>query len=164
MNAQNQKITPTLLAAMLLLLVSSCIKTASKKTWDIVSAGKGEWNIDELTVWSINYATETVAWDTTCFNPGTFRFYGSQEAAFYDLDAKIPMSTSSLGPLINKGLLCFATDLELILGSTAGFTERIGAQIVKIDRNELNLYCPSSLNTVLDGSNDASFYFKCSKK
>ena len=156
--------TLRLLSIAALLALSACIKPAYEKTWDIISAGKGEWNIDELTITSIDGYSEIQEWDTTCYNAGSFKFYGTQELAKYDLDAVLPLHYSTIGPFLNYDMTCSSSDLDLKQEGVGVFKDFMVNKIIKLDRNEMILYCPSSLNTYLDIDNDVSFYFKCSKK
>lgn len=147
-----------------MLVLSSCIKTRSEKAWDIIAAGKGEWNIDEMTVCCVDLFTETVIWDTTIFHAGWFKFYGTVEESRYDLLTVIPFQNSSIGPYVNYEMITTDTDLHIYQDGEGIYQDWIALQILKIDRNELIMYCPSSLNTHLETDDGFSFYFKCSKK
>ncbi|MBK9590002.1 MAG: hypothetical protein IPO32_00435 [Crocinitomicaceae bacterium] len=147
-----------------MLLLSSCLENQYRKAWNIISAGKGEWNIDEMTVCCVDLFTETVIWDTTIFDAGWFKFYGTAEESRYDLAAVIPFQNTSIGPYIDYEMTTSSTELYIYQDGEGIFQKRISLQILKIDRNELIMYCPASLNSHMETDDGFSFYFKCSKK
>jgi hypothetical protein len=147
---------------VLVLLLSACNLTQTDVTWDIISDGKGTWNIDELRITHLYSGTVTT--DTTLYNHGTVTFSGTKKASEYAFEKSIPLKTFTLGPIAGP-LDVFSTDLYFDLNTGGGLSKNfIDAQIIKIEKKEIILFCPWTLNTIFDGIEDVDFYLKLSKK
>lgn len=158
------KIKKQVCLVVAILLVCSCIKSPSRYNWDVISAGDGVWNIDELRVTEIYPSSQSIVEDTTFYNYGTITFSGTKDAPEYQMEKLIDFDTYDLGP-ISGPLEVFGSDMIFRLGNGTGLSSSfIDAEIVKIKKKEIILFCPWTLNTIADGINDVDFYFRLSKK
>lgn len=153
-----------LLAFSMFILSSCLVQSPSDYNRDVLLAGKGIWNIDELKVTEVSPVCGCVVEDTTYYNYGTLTFSGNKNAPQYEMEKTIPFDTYVLGPISGPADI-YSTDIVLNLGTGTGILSSfIDAEIVKINKKELILFCPWSLNTITDEINDVDFYFKCTKQ
>jgi hypothetical protein len=129
----------------------------------IATDGKGVWNIDEFRVTKMDPNLGTIFHDTTYFDYGTITFSGNKDEAVYEMEKPIELTNYVLGPI--SGPAEFLTsDILLHIGSGTGLLSNfLDCQIIKIEKNEMILFCPWWLSTVTDMIYDVEFYFKLSK-
>jgi hypothetical protein len=159
------KQTITLSLVFIAPLFNSClIESSTKYNGELLTAGKGIWNIDLLTITEMDPNCNCIYEDTTYYDYGTITFSGKNDNIQYEMENAIVFDTYTLGPISGSAEV-FSADVVLHIGSGTGLSSSfIDAQFVKIERNELILFCPWSINTVTDGINDVDMYFKCTKK
>jgi hypothetical protein len=144
------------------LVMQSCFKTSYKNTWDVITSGKGEWDIDYMEVTFKNYQSNLVEFKKTYESPGTLVFRGTEDAPVFDMNIQIQLQNIVFGPLENLPFTYFGSYLNLYLTQDLS-GELIWAEILVLKKNKLVLYSPESMNSVIEGGWNLDFYFECSK-
>lgn len=149
----------------LLLLFSGCLKTYSEDSFDILTKGGNEWNVDKMVVTTIGYSSGTVVSREEHQNAGVFTFEGKNpedDDCILKFDGSIELSADYnyfYGPFEEPYYFSysdFTTNPDLLGASTI-------YEIIYLDRKKMTLYVQASLNAYYIGPFDYCFAFECSK-
>lgn len=154
---------------IVIFLLSSCIKTSADKTLQILSKGKGEWNVDYMRVTTVSLGFPTVLSETEHYDVGVFTFKGKNATdgtSTMSFDGSVLLSEefgqshyfsfSETNANVSMG--------EIIIDQSGGLGGATYFEIIAISKNKLTLFTPRSLNAFYTNLYDFNFYFECSRK